>query len=104
MRHRPGDRHFATDVAFPPALDSQFLDPEQAREIHAFIRRQLAEMYDSRVAAEVVIQYGGSMKADNAMELLTQPDVDGGLIGGASLKSDSFLAIAAAANNTSSQG
>ncbi len=78
--------------------------PDQAQEIHGFIRQRLVAMYDSSVASEIVIQYCGSMKAENAAELLSRPDVDGGLIGGASLKSDSFLAIAAAANNISSQG
>jgi len=70
---------------------------EQAQEVHAFIRRTLAEMWDPEFAARVRIQYGGSMKPENAKGLLGQPDVDGGLIGGASLKADSFLAIVHAA-------
>jgi len=70
----------------------------QAQEVHAFIRRHLAEVYDERFAAAVVIQYGGSMKPDNAAGLLGQPDINGGLIGGAALKADSFLAIVAAVN------
>lgn len=67
--------------------------PEQAQEMHAFIRAELAKRYDPEVAEEVQILYGGSMKPDNARELLSCPDVDGGLIGGASLKADQFLSI-----------
>jgi len=73
--------------------------PEQAQEVHAFIRGQL-ESHDARVAQSVRIQYGGSMKPGNAAELLAQPDIDGGLIGGASLKADDFLAICRAAADT----
>jgi triosephosphate isomerase len=66
----------------------------QAQEVHAFIRSAMAEMWNKDFADAVRIQYGGSMKPENAKALLQQPDVDGGLIGGASLKADSFLAIA----------
>jgi triosephosphate isomerase len=71
--------------------------PEQAQEVHAFIRGRIAES-DAAVAEAVQILYGGSMNAGNASELLAQADIDGGLIGGASLKPDDFLAIAKAAN------
>ncbi len=67
--------------------------PEQAQDVHKFIRGLLAELYGQECAGSVRIQYGGSMKPDNAAELLAQPDIDGGLIGGASLKADSFLGI-----------
>jgi triosephosphate isomerase len=70
--------------------------PEQAQDVHAFIRRRLAGR-DARIAALVRILYGGSVKAGNAAELFAMPDVDGGLIGGASLKAEEFLAIVAAA-------
>ncbi|MDG6778335.1 triose-phosphate isomerase [Thiomicrorhabdus sp. zzn3] len=70
--------------------------PEQAQEVHAFIRGKLAEQ-DSGVADKVVIQYGGSVKPDNAAQLFSQPDIDGGLIGGASLNADDFIAICKAA-------
>ena len=70
--------------------------PEQAQAVHQHIRGQLAAK-DSAVAAGVQILYGGSMKGDNAAGLLAMPDIDGGLIGGASLKAGDFLAIAAAA-------
>jgi triosephosphate isomerase len=65
----------------------------QAQEVHAFIRQTLAKMWSPEFAAQVRIQYGGSMKPDNAKGLMSQPDIDGGLIGGAALKADSFLAI-----------
>ena len=71
--------------------------PEQAQEVHAFIRSRIAAS-DAAVAEGVQILYGGSMNAGNASELLAQADIDGGLIGGASLKADDFLAIAKAAN------
>ncbi|MBZ9540055.1 triose-phosphate isomerase [Modicisalibacter tunisiensis] len=66
--------------------------PEQAQAVHAAIRRRLAA-YAPELAETLRVLYGGSMKADNAAELLAQPDIDGGLVGGASLKVDDFLAI-----------
>jgi triosephosphate isomerase len=71
--------------------------PDQAQDVHAFIRGKLAGL-DSGVAEKVQILYGGSMNAGNAAELLAMADIDGGLIGGASLKPDDFLAIGKAAN------
>jgi len=71
--------------------------PEQAQAVHAFIREILTDMADESVAEAVRIQYGGSMKPGNAAELLGQQDIDGGLIGGAALKADSFAAIIQAA-------
>lgn len=73
--------------------------PEQAQEVHAFIRELLKNQYSETVATSVRIQYGGSVKPNNAVALLSQKDIDGALVGGASLKSDSFLAIAKAASN-----
>jgi triosephosphate isomerase len=69
--------------------------PDQAQAVHAFIRERLAQL-DSEGAQQVKILYGGSMNPANAAELLSQPDIDGGLIGGAALKADDFLAIAQA--------
>lgn len=66
---------------------------EQAQQAHAFLRGQLKSKYGEAVASATRILYGGSVKADNALELLSQPDVDGALVGGASLKADSFIAI-----------
>ncbi len=70
--------------------------PQQAQEVHAFIRGKIAKL-DKAVAEKVQILYGGSMNAANATELLAQPDIDGGLIGGASLKAEDFLTICRAA-------
>ncbi len=70
--------------------------PEQAEEVHADLRKQLTERYNAEIADTVRILYGGSVKPDNAETLLGQPNIDGALIGGASLKADDFLAIAAA--------
>lgn len=67
--------------------------PEQAQDMHAFIRKTLADKYGSSVADEVSILYGGSVKPANAQEIFGKPDVDGGLIGGASLKAEDFFAI-----------
>jgi triosephosphate isomerase len=67
--------------------------PEQAQEMHAFIRKTIAEAYDREVADKVTILYGGSVKPSNAGEIFSKPDVDGGLIGGASLVAADFLAI-----------
>ncbi len=67
--------------------------PQQAQEVHAMIRGLLAEMYDQSSADSIRIQYGGSAKPDNAAELMANPDVDGLLVGGASLKADDFTAI-----------
>ena len=65
----------------------------QAQEVHAFIRRTLAALFDEAIARRVRIQYGGSVKASNARELMAQPDVDGALVGGASLEDRSFADI-----------
>ena len=70
--------------------------PEQAQEMHAFIRGLIAEKYGNEVAEETSILYGGSCKPSNAKELFANKDVDGGLIGGASLKAEDFIGIATA--------
>lgn len=70
--------------------------PAQAQEVHAFIREKLVQL-DALIAENVIIQYGGSVKPDNAKELFGQKDIDGGLIGGASLNADDFIAICKAA-------
>ncbi|RYG42178.1 MAG: triose-phosphate isomerase, partial [Chitinophagaceae bacterium] len=72
--------------------------PEQAQEMHAFIRETVRSKFGSAVAENVSILYGGSVKPDNAREIFSKPDVDGGLIGGASLKADDFASIVAGAN------
>ena len=70
--------------------------PEQAQEMHAFIRKTIAEAFDTTIADKVSILYGGSVKPANAEEIFSKPDVDGGLIGGASLVADDFVAIISA--------
>ncbi|GAA5520875.1 triose-phosphate isomerase [Aliifodinibius salicampi] len=75
--------------------------PDQAQEMHAMIREVLADLYSQDTADSIQILYGGSMKPHNAEELLSQSDVDGGLIGGASLKADSFTDIIKIAGNLS---
>lgn len=72
--------------------------PDQAQAVHAFIRQQIAQL-DRQVAQGLCILYGGSVKASNASELFAMPDIDGGLIGGASLVAEEFLAICRAAQN-----
>jgi len=67
--------------------------PEQAQAMHKFIRETVAEIFDTEFAEQLIIQYGGSLKPANAQELLSQPDIDGGLIGGAALQADSFSEI-----------
>lgn len=67
--------------------------PADAQAIHRFCRDHIAKLYGRQAADDIIIQYGGSMKPENAKELLAQADIDGGLIGGASLKADSFAAI-----------
>jgi triosephosphate isomerase len=68
--------------------------PEDADKIHAFIRKVISDLYGKAAADEIIIQYGGSMKADNAAALLAKENIDGGLIGGAALKADTFKPIA----------
>ena len=67
--------------------------PDQAQEMHAFIRKTIADEYSQEIADQVNILYGGSVKPNNAQEIFSKPDVDGGLIGGASLKAEDFMAI-----------
>ncbi len=67
--------------------------PEQAQEVHAYIRNLLAVEYGLQISVNTIIQYGGSVKPENAKDLLSQPDIDGSLVGGACLKVDSFIGI-----------
>lgn len=67
--------------------------PEQAQEVHAFIRNAVAEKYNHQTGEQISILYGGSVNAKNAAELFACEDIDGGLVGGASMKADEFAAI-----------
>lgn len=71
--------------------------PHQAQEVHSFIRKLITGKYSADIAEGLIIQYGGSVKPDNAGELLAKEDIDGALVGGACLKADSFLGIIASA-------
>jgi len=85
-----------TVVAYEPVWaigTGKTASTQQAQDAHAFIRKTLAAMFDAEVARKVRIQYGGSVKPNNAKELMSQPDVDGALVGGASLESRSFADI-----------
>jgi len=86
----------ATVIAYEPVWaigTGKVATPEQAQEVHADIRKLLTETFGADVAGVVRIQYGGSVKPDNAEELLGQADIDGALVGGASLKVESFIGI-----------
>jgi triosephosphate isomerase len=94
------DQMLKTVIAYEPvwAIGTGVVaTPEQAEEVHADLRKLLETRYTSEVASRIRIQYGGSVNAENAATLLHQPNIDGALVGGASLKADSFLAIIAAA-------
>lgn len=89
-----------TVIAYEPVWaigTGQTATPDQAQEVHEFIRNKL-DALNKDIAANIRILYGGSMKPDNAKQLLEQNDIDGGLIGGAALKAEDFIAIAVAAN------
>ena len=83
-------------IAYEPVWaigTGQNATPQQAQDAHAFIRRKFAAQFGDELARTLIIQYGGSVKPDNAAQIMAQPDVDGALVGGASLKIDSFVAI-----------
>ncbi len=91
----------ATVIAYEPVWAigaGKVATPDQAQEVHALIRSLVASMASPEVSQSVTIQYGGSVKPDNAGALASQPDIDGALVGGASLKADDFLGIAQAFN------
>ena len=97
----PADKLRRCIVAYEPIWaigTGKTATAEQAAEVCTFIRTTIRHLYGARVARSVTIQYGGSMKPSNAGELLSQPDIDGGLIGGASLKPQDFVDIINAAN------
>ena len=95
-----GDQLAQVVIAYEPVWaigTGRTATPDQAQEVHAFIRARLADKYGADRAEATRLQYGGSVKPNNAADLMRQPDIDGALVGGASLKAESFCAIAAAA-------
>lgn len=100
--HLPKESWKSIVLAYEPVWaigTGETATPEQAQEMHAFIRVTIKEKYGNEVAENVSILYGGSVKPNNAKEIFSKPDVDGGLIGGASLKADDFFAIVKAFDN-----
>lgn len=102
LQELKGDLSGQLVVAYEPVWaigTGETASPEQAQEMHKFIRSLLTEHFGGEIAEKIRILYGGSMKPENAEELLSQKDVDGGLIGGASLKADSFSKILSVAES-----
>ena len=98
--HLPAAAWTSLVLAYEPVWaigTGETASPEQAQEMHAFIRQTLRDKYNEEVASGTSILYGGSVKPGNAAEIFSKPDVDGGLIGGASLKVEDFVAIVASA-------
>lgn len=92
----PADAWKKVVIAYEPVWaigTGETASPEQAQEMHAFIRKTISQKYDDKVASAVAILYGGSVKPSNAKEIFAKEDVDGGLIGGASLKAEDFLSL-----------
>lgn len=94
--HLTSDQILKVVIAYEPIWaigTGKTASSDQAQEIHAYIRSVLAEKYGAAIANEISILYGGSVKGSNAKELFAQPDVDGGLVGGASLNAQEFVTI-----------
>jgi len=92
----PADKAATAVIAYEPVWaigTGKTATPAQANEVHAFIRGLLTKLYDKGTAEAIRIQYGGSVKPENTFELMSQPEVDGALVGGASLKAESFATI-----------
>ena len=101
LSHLTDEQMMEVVIAYEPVWaigTGETASPEQAQEMHAFIREEVSVIFNADVADEVSILYGGSCKPSNAAELFAKPDVDGGLIGGASLKAEDFVAIIEAMN------
>ena len=93
-----------TVIAYEPVWaigTGKVATPEQAQDVHKDLRKLIQAQYNAEIAQQVRIQYGGSVKASNAAELLSQPDIDGALVGGASLKASDFMGIVAAGEQVS---
>jgi len=102
LRELPASSMAGVVIAYEPVWaigTGRNATPEQAQEVHALIRSLLREIYGDEIAAQTTLQYGGSVKPDNAAGLLGQLDIDGALVGGACLKVDSFMQIVDAARS-----
>lgn len=100
LQHVPETKLNQLILAYEPVWaigTGKTASPEQAQEIHAYARQWFGNQFSAEAAAQIRILYGGSVKAENAAELLSQPDIDGALVGGASLDSHTFSAIVQAA-------
>ena len=94
--HLPANKWDSIVLAYEPVWaigTGETASPEQAQEMHAFIRKIVADKYNEQVSADVSVLYGGSVKPSNAKEIFSKEDVDGGLIGGAALNADDFIAL-----------
>lgn len=94
--HLPAESWSSLVLAYEPVWaigTGETATPKQAQEMHAFIRNLISKQYNNSIANQVSILYGGSVKPNNAKEIFNNPDVDGGLIGGAALNAESFMAI-----------
>ena len=86
----------AVTIAYEPVWaigTGRTATPQQAQDVHSFVRKLITEFYDNQLAEEIRILYGGSVKPNNSADLMSQPDIDGLLVGGASLSADDFVAI-----------
>lgn len=96
LKDIPKDKAAHIVIAYEPVWaigTGKTATPDQAEEVHAFIRKTLTDLYDKPTADAMRIQYGGSVKPDNAKQLMGMPNIDGALVGGAALKADSFEGI-----------
>lgn len=96
LKNAPLEEISRLSIAYEPVWaigTGKVATPEQAEEVHAFIREEIKTLFKAEIAEKMSILYGGSVKPDNIADLLAQPNIDGGLVGGASQKADSFLAL-----------